>query len=152
MGAVCMLRYRLIDNTVKLGGGSVMIWTCMARQGVGYATNIDGTINGYLFLQSLMGELLNTQQYCGLNHSPISFEEDNDPKHTCRKVKEWLGEQDFETMVWPAQSPNLNLIEHLWSDLKRRLAEQEPTSNGIHELWKEFRWSGRGYQCRSVRS
>jgi hypothetical protein len=81
MGAVCMLRHRLVDDTVKLGGGSVMIWACMAWQGVGYATNIDGTINGYLFLQSLMDELLNTLQYCGLNSPSISFSEDNDPKY-----------------------------------------------------------------------
>jgi hypothetical protein len=46
-----MLKHRLVDDTVKLGEGSVMIWACMAWQGVGYATNIDGTINGYLFLQ-----------------------------------------------------------------------------------------------------
>jgi hypothetical protein len=50
MGAVCMLRYRLVEDTVKLGGGSVMIWGCMAWQVVGYATNIYGTMIGYLSL------------------------------------------------------------------------------------------------------
>jgi hypothetical protein len=67
MGAVCMLRYRLVEDTVKLGGGSVMIWGCMAWQVVGYATNIYGTMIGYLSLQSLKNDLLNTLQYYGLN-------------------------------------------------------------------------------------
>ena len=39
-------------------------------------------------------------------------------------------------MVWPAQSPDLNPIEHLWGYLKRRLADHECSSKGIYELWE----------------
>jgi transposase len=129
---------RLVEGTVKFGGGSVMIWGCMTWEGVGYATKIDGRMDGDLYLQILKDELQNTLQYHGFNPSDIIFQQDNDPKHTCKKVKAWLEEQEFRTMVWPAQSPDLNPIEHLWGCLKRSLAEYATPPNGIHELWERI--------------
>ena len=41
-------------------------------------------------------------------------------------------------MVWPAQSSDLNTIEHLWVHLKMKLAEHETSPNGIHELWERI--------------
>ena len=43
---------------------------------------------------------------------------------------------------WPAQSADLNPIEHIWFYLKRRLAEYEVPPKGILELWSrvEIEW------------
>ena len=135
---------RLVEGIVKFGGGSLMMWGCMTWQGVGYATKIDGRMDGDLYLQILKDELLNSLQFYGLDPPDIIFQQDNDPKHTCKKVKDWLQEQDFHTMVWPAQSPDLNPIEHLWGYLKRRLADHDSSPKGIHELWERVQvdWEG----------
>ena len=88
-----------------------MIWGCIIQEGIGYAIKIDSKMNGDLYLQILKDKLLNTLQYYGLNPSNIIFYQDNNPKYTCKKVKEWLDKQDFKTMVWLAQFSNLNPIE-----------------------------------------
>ena len=132
----------LVDGTLKFEGGSLMMWGCMTWKGVGFATKIDSRMDGNFYLQILKDELQQTLEYYGLNPPNTIFQQDNDPKHTCRMVKNWLEKQEFRTMVWPAQSPDLNPIEHLWGCLKRRLTEHENPSNGIYELWErvQVKW------------
>ena len=86
------LNDRLVQGTLKFGGGSLMMWGCMTWQGVGYAAKIDGRMDCDLYLQILKDELLNTMEYYGLNPPNTIFQQDNNPKHTCRIVKEWLAE------------------------------------------------------------
>ena len=65
-----------------------MIWGYMTWEEVRYAAKIDGRMDSDLYLQILKDDLLNTLEYHGLDPLDIIFQQDNDPKHISKKVKE----------------------------------------------------------------
>ena len=78
---------RLVERTVRFGGGTIMIWGCMTWERVGYAAKIDSRMDSDLYLQILKEELLNSLKHYGLNPPDIIFQQDNDPKHTSKRSR-----------------------------------------------------------------
>ncbi len=37
------------------------------------------------------------------------------------KKNNWVSQFDMEELYWPAQSPDVNLTQHLWDELEHRL-------------------------------
>lgn len=52
------------------------------------------------------------------------FQDDNAPIHTARVVQNWHEhESEVKHLGWTPQSPNLNMIEHLWDQIRTESQE-----------------------------
>lgn len=131
------LRDHNITQTKKFGGGSIMVWGCMLSSGVGYLCRIDGGVNAEIYEGILDDELMHTIDWYGLDKSNIIFQNDNASSHTASSIKKWFKRNEIKVMTWPAQSPDLNPIEHLWDHMKREL-KNRPPSKDKDELWEKI--------------
>ncbi|GFU91348.1 transposable element Tc1 transposase [Trichonephila clavipes] len=56
------------------------------------------------------------------------FHQDNARQYTARVAQDFL--RHFQTLPWPALSPNLSPVEHGWDQLKRQM----PSCHSVHDL------------------
>src|SRR5438034_2787917 len=97
---------------------------------------INGNLNASLYLEVLQDELLNSLEYYNLNTKSVIFQHDNAPCHKTEDVLKWLYSQSFTYIkYWTPQSPEINPIEHLWDNLKKKLGQYRSPPNGVEELW-----------------
>ena len=138
---------RLIKPTMKFGGGSLMIWGCFCGDKIGAVQRIYGRMNADDYIKILNEKLFASCEMFNLNVKDIVFQQDNDPKHKAKKTLKWFDDRSIRLLTWPPQSPDLNLIENVWSFLKRRLSAYETTPTTEDELWSRIKEEWRKIPC-----
>ncbi|GFW87656.1 DDE_3 domain-containing protein [Trichonephila clavipes] len=56
------------------------------------------------------------------------FQQDNARPHTARVAQDF--QRHFQTLPWPARSPDLSPVEHVWDHLRRQM----PSCYSVHDL------------------
>lgn len=58
--------------------------------------------------------------------------------HTAAVPRQFLEEVGISTLDWPAHSPELNPIEHMWDELKKWVRRRCPAPASIEDLKTAF--------------
>lgn len=117
-----------ILKTVKHGGQSIMVWGAINANGDRILTRFLKNADSLEYQRVLSEGLLPFY-----DHEKI-FQHDGAPCHRSKSTELFLGTRGISYITdWPPQSPDMNIIENMWAELKRNVRQHLPKT--INELW-----------------
>ncbi|GFW65512.1 transposable element Tcb2 transposase [Trichonephila clavipes] len=106
----------------------------------------DGPLTAHRYREEILRPIV--VPYAAAIGDDFILMDDNSRPHRANLVEDFLFEEGIVRMEWPACSPDMDPIEHVWDALGRRVAGRQPppTHTQLSKNWKELFWkSGTEY-------
>jgi hypothetical protein len=116
----------------RFGGGSVMIWAGICHDGHTQLKIVQGTLNAVKYIDDILDPIvLPFLQQENFDHF---FQHDNARCRMARVCQDFLNQNHICVLPWPALSPDLSPIEHLWDELGRHVHHHQNPPETLQEL------------------
>jgi hypothetical protein len=132
----------MILSKRQMGGGFVMVWAAVGWRKKTEIVFCTKRMNSVEYLETLKTQIMGKGQQFGGRE--WTFQQKNASIYRSAKVKSWFERNKIRTLTWPSRSPDLNIIENLWSDLARKVYRNGHQYSCVNELkdvivacWKE---------------
>jgi len=151
VGAALDPKYTLKTERLK---GKVSLWGCICAGGLGHAELYVDSLDARRY-QSILALNLVSSAHQFWPRGQWWFQQDNWTVHTADTSQAWFHNHGIDLIDWPAWSPDLNPIENVWSDLKRRVYAHHPQTMEELENWIGVEWQATDMKfishiCRSM--
>lgn len=127
---------RFADCTVSerhsYNGDSVMVWAGISANAHTDLHFFDRNMNADVYVKDIITSYV--VPYAHFIGENFLFMQDNARPHIARRVLDFFDEVDINRIDWPANSPDLNPIEHLWDNLGRKVKNHVPAPQSLQEL------------------
>ena len=107
----------------RYGGGSVLMWGGISWTGKTLMVRINGTLTAQRYVEDVVEPVVVPY----LQECPVTeiFQQDNARPHSAALTQQALQRNNVEVLPWPARSPDLSPIEHVWDIIGRRINDHE---------------------------
>ena len=113
----------------------MLIWACFYKTTLGPCFILDKTVNSTTYIDEVLTPFYARFYVPSLERGQqLLFQQDNAPSHTSKQTKRWMEQKQIQQLSWPPQSPDLNLIEHLWDVLQRQINSRPLLPKTLSEL------------------
>lgn len=127
----------------KRWGIQVHTWAIIGWSGVGPIRRVLGTLTAQKYQDEIIYDIADLcVQRRGARREHLIFQQDNARPHTAITTQQFLVERGVKTLLWPANSPDLNPIEHVWNHVARRVrARGVPHNQATLWQWVQEEWA-----------
>ncbi|GFY16517.1 transposable element Tcb1 transposase [Trichonephila clavipes] len=114
----------LVSGTIPPTAG-VMVWGVIAYDSRSTLIVMRGTLTSERYVDDILRP--HVEPFLNGLLGAI-FQQDDTRPHTARVAQDFL--RHFQILSWPARSPDLSPVEHVWDQLKRQM----PSCHSVHDL------------------